>query len=292
MYNISVVINAFLLCLKKVIKERMVADMKRKLKTISIVLIILSALFFLAEGRMFIMSKSVGYKTLKVFAYYKSTEFSKDVDSFETDHFIIKNIGGDKNTAKELGNLLEKSYYLIGKEFNYYPVQKTPIFIYGSMENFWGKNKTLDGQAVMGLYQMGVIHIVVPEVFDMNLYEFEKNGPVLHEYTHKVIDDLCGGNMEIWFTEGLALLQEYEQYGTEWGEGMEFDDKYTIEELRGDFMKLDDIKAYRGSFEAVKGIYDDYGKEKMLVLFNELRKGYDMGNAFSNIYGERLQNRK
>ena len=98
--------------------------------------------------------------------------------------------------------------------------------------------------------------------------------------------------MEIWFTEGLALLQEFEQYGTEWGKGMEFDDKYTIEELRGDFMELYDIKAYRGSFESVKGIYDDYGKEKILGLFNELRKGYDMRSAFFNIYGETLQNRK
>lgn len=266
--------------------------MKQKLRTISIVLIILSALFFLAESRTLIMAKSMGYKTLKVFAYYKSTEFSKDVDSFETDHFIIKNRGADKNTAKELGNLLEKSYDLIGKEFNYYPAQKTPTFIYGSMENFWENNKALDGQAVMGLYQMGVIHIVVPEVFGMDLYEFEKNGPVLHEYTHKAIDDLSGGNIEIWFTEGVALLQEYKQYGTEWGKTMEFDDRYTLEELRGDFMSLDSVKAYRQSFEIVKDIYDDYGKDKMLELLNELRKGNDMGNAFSHIYGETLQKRK
>lgn len=266
--------------------------MKKKLRTISIVLIILSALFFLAEGRMLIMAKSMGYKTLKIFAYYKSTEFSGEVDSFETDHFIIKNRGADKGTAEELGKFLEKSYILIGQEFNYYPIQKTPIFIYGSMEDFWQKNKALDGQAVMGLYQMGVIHIVVPEVFDMNFHEFEKNGPVLHEYTHKVVDDLSGGNMEIWFTEGVALLQEYKQYDNEWAKGMDFDDKYTIEELRRNFMELDSIKAYRESFEIVKNIYDDYGKEKMLELLSELEKGNDMESAFFHIYGETLQNRK
>lgn len=266
--------------------------MKKKSKTILIVLIILSALFFLAEGQMYIKAKSAGYKALKVFAYYSSTEFSKNADSFETRHFIIKNIGAEKNTSEELGNLLEKSYNLIGKEFNYFPVKKTPVFIYGSMEEFWKKNEALKGQAVMGLYHMGVIHIVAPQVFDMDLYEFEKNGPVLHEYTHKLLDDLSGGNMEIWFTEGMALFQEYKHYGTEWGQGMTFNNEYTMKQLRENFMSLEDVQAYRQSFETVKSIYDKYGKDKILSLLSELRKGNDMGRAFLNLFGESLEKRK
>ena len=266
--------------------------MKKFFKTTLIVLIILLALFLLVEGRMFIMAKSVGYKTLKVFAYYKNTEVSEALDSFQTQHFIVKNRGASGDMAEELGNLLEKSYNLIGKEFDYFPAKKTPVFIYGSMEEFWKKNKSLEGQAIMGLYHMGIIHLVVPEVFNMDLHEFENNGPVLHEYTHKVIDDLSNGNMEIWFTEGMALFQEYKQYGNEWARGMEFDDEYTMEQLRDDFMILESVQAYKQSFEIVKDIYKNHGKEKILELLSELRKGNDMDSAFFHIYREDLRKRK
>lgn len=268
------------------------ADMKKFFKTTSIVLIILLALFLLIEGRMFIMAKSVGYKTLKVFVYYKNTEVSGDLDSFQTQHFIVKNRGASDDTAEALGNLLEKSYNLIGKEFDYFPVKKTLVFIYGSMEDFWKQNKSLEGQAIMGLYHMGIIHLVAPEVFDMDLHEFEKNGPVLHEYTHKAIDELSNGNMEIWFTEGMALFQEYKQYGNEWAQGMEFNNEYTMEQLRDNFMILESVQAYKQSFEIVKDIYENYGKEKILELLSELRKGSDMDSAFSHIYGEALGKRK
>lgn len=255
--------------------------MKRNLFKTFIVLTTLLALFFLMDSRTYILAKSAGYKTLKVFEYYKSTELSSGIETLNKPHFVLKNRGAEEEVVEELGNLLEKSYELIGKEFNYYPDKSIPVFVYGSMEEFWKNNKALEGQAVMGLYNMGVIHLVVPEVFAMTLEEYEVNGPVLHEYTHLVVDELTAGNLEVWFTEGIALYQEYNIYGTEWGKFVNYEYEYSLEELRGDFMALDSDKAYRKSFLIMKDIYYNYGNHGVLDLLKKLKAGQSFDAAFS-----------
>ncbi|HCJ58734.1 MAG TPA: hypothetical protein DHV55_16285 [Clostridiaceae bacterium] len=257
--------------------------MKRKFLKTYIVLTILLALFFLMDGRTYILARSTGYKALKVFEYYKSTELSSSIEEVNKPHFILKSRGADEKTVEELGNLLEKSYDLVGKEFNYYPTKNIPVFVYGSMEAFWDYNKALDGETVMGLYNMGVIHLVVPEAFDLTLEQYETNGPVLHEYTHLVVDELTGGNLETWFTEGLALYQEYNVYGTEWGQFMDSKDEYSLEDLRGNFMALDSDKAYRKSFLIMKDIYDRKGNHEVLDLLKELKAGHDFYKAFASL---------
>ncbi|NLM43631.1 MAG: hypothetical protein GX201_06405 [Clostridiales bacterium] len=246
--------------------------MKKKRFKMIIVLTILVALFFLVDDRAYIIARSAGYKTLRVFAYYKSTEFSSDKSIINKPHFTIINRGSDEEIADFIGELLEKSYSLIGEEFDYYPNYNIPVFVYGSMEEFWEYNKALKGQAVMGLYNLGVIHIVAPHAFSMTLEEYESSGTVLHEYTHLVIDDLTGGNVEIWFTEGMALFQEYNIYGAEWGKFMD-DVDYSLEDLRANFMGLDSDKAYRKAFLIVKDIYSNIGKDGVLDLLKELRVG-------------------
>ncbi|MCK9217542.1 MAG: hypothetical protein M0P77_06450 [Firmicutes bacterium] len=259
--------------------------MRRKL--LIIVLIILIALFFMVQGSSYNAFKITGYKALKTITYYNNTKVNKDWDLHETNHFIINSKDIDSNTIESLGILFEKSYYLIGEEFDYYPNKKTPIIVYNTMSDFWDHIKPLAGQDVMGLYYMGVIHIISPNAFDMDLNEYEKNGAVLHEYTHKVVDDITGGNIDLWFTEGLALYQEYINYDVEWGEGLVFDKEYTMEELRDSFLSLEPVQAYKQSFEKVKNIYEA-DKDRLIKLLTELGKGKEVEDAFLFIYGENL----
>ncbi|NLN48652.1 MAG: hypothetical protein GX154_06105 [Clostridiales bacterium] len=254
-----------------------------KKKSFLIVLVFLIALFLIKPNPLYNIAKQKGYKALKVIVYYNNIKPDKDSDFIETSHFIINGKSTEKTTVEELGNLLEKSYYLIGDEFNYYPEKKTPVIVYGSMEEFWNQNKSLDGQSVMGLYHLGVIHLVVPEVFDMDLDEYEKNGPVLHEYTHKTVDDISCGNVEIWFTEGLALYQEYLNYGVVWADGITYEKQYTMEELRKDFLSLDSVQAYKQSLIIIKDIYQNEGKDKIIELIEELGKGIVLDDALNKV---------
>lgn len=259
--------------------------MKRKF--LIIVLIVLIALFFMVQGTSYNTFKITGYKALKTIAYYNNTKVNKGWDLHETNHFIINSEGIDSNTIESLGLLFEKSYYLIGEEFDYYPNKKTPIIVYNTMNDFWNHIKPLAGQDIMGLYYMGIIHIISPNAFDMDLNEYEKNGPILHEYTHKVVDDITSGNIDLWLTEGLALYQEYINYDVEWGEGLIFDEEYTMEELKDNFLFLEPVQAYKQSFEKVKNIYET-DKYKFIKLLSELGKGKEVEDAFLFIYGENL----
>ena len=262
-----------------------------KRKSLIIVLIVLIALFFVVQvwGTPYSAVQLTGYKALKTIAYYNNIRVNRDWDLQETNHFIINSKDIDSNTIESLGILFEKSYYLVGEEFDYYPNKKTPVIVYNTMSDFWNHIKPLAGQDIMGLYYMGIIHIISPDVFDMDLNEYEKNGPILHEYTHKVVDDITGGNIDLWLTEGLALYQEYINYDVEWGEGLVFDKEYTMEELRDNFLLLEPVQAYKQSFEKVKNIYET-DKDKLTKLLTELGKGKKAKDVFLDIYEEDVFN--
>ena len=64
---------------------------------------------------------------------------------------------------------------------------------------------------------MGFIHLQSP----LGNKDYFKEGPMVHEYTHLVVDELTGGNYSRWFTEGVA--QYVEQQVTGYTLDMDFD---------------------------------------------------------------------
>ncbi len=146
----------------------------------------------------------------------------------------------------------------------------------------------------MGLYNMGTIHILSPNAYKNQnqppMDYFKKNGPVLHEYTHKVVDELTGGNVELWLTEGLALYEEYKVNDTEWAPGYKYERYFNSKEIRDDFMYVDEVQSYRQSFDMTKYLIDNYGMDKMQLLMQELSGGSNTNDAFVKIYGVTVNN--
>jgi len=263
--------------------------MKRKFSKIFIVLALVSVLFFLTYDRGLVAAKMQGYKALKVFAHVKSIEVTKEFQTYETQHFVINYTPNDEDIVREIGSIFEKSYLTAGERYGYYPEKKTIVFLYDSQQSLWDYQPSIQGQAVMGLYNMGIIHVLSPKAYmssgELSLGYFEQNGPVLHEYSHKAIDDISGGNVELWLTEGLALYDELEVNGVEWAEGYQYDSCYSGRELRSAFLNLDATKSYRQSLQLVGFLIDNYGKQSMMELLEELGSGNSMDKAFEQIYG-------
>jgi len=238
-------------------------------------------------------TKISGYNALKFLEKARVSEFTQEFQSYNTEHFIIKYKEADEAIVDQIGEMFERSYLLIGQAYNYYPEDKTTVMLYRTKEEFWQYHSSLEGQEVMGLYNTGIIHILSPNSYDSEeedyLQKFEKNGPVLHEYTHRVIDSLTRGNIELWFTEGLALYEEYDQLGTEWAPNFEYDTYYTLEELQKNFMKLDEVQAYRQSFEIVRSMVEENGREKVVELLKELESLNDFESAYEKVYGQKLE---
>lgn len=235
-------------------------------------------------------AKMQGYQALKVFAQFRDNEIvTSDFMQYETEHFIIKYRPEDENIIRDTANMFEKSYKQAQKQFEYQPKDKTVIIIYKNEQELWSYQKSVQGQAVMGLYSMGTIHIVSPNAYQIKgenkMRYFEHNGPVLHEYTHRIVDDLTGGNVELWLTEGIALYEEYDVYGTVWAPHFKYERYFNSHEMREGFMDAEEVQAYRQSLDMVKYLVDNHGMDSLKQLMQELKSGSDLNSAFEKIYG-------
>ena len=260
-------------------------------KLLVFVLIIISIITIAVIGEKGIGTARIqGYKALKVFVQIKDEQIvTSDWLEYQTEHSNIKYRPEDENIIRETANMFEESYRAIAKEYGYSSKEKTVVIIYKDQNEFWSYQSSIQGQAVMGLYNMGTIHVLSPNAYKdqgPNFMKFFKNnGPVLHEYVHKVVDELTGGNIELWLTEGLALYEEYNINNTEWAAGYNYERYFTSQEMREGFMYADEVQSYRQSFDMVKYLIDSYGMDKMQMLFQELKSGSNTDEAFFKIYG-------
>jgi hypothetical protein len=262
----------------------------KRFSVVFLIIVSLIATLVISGDKGISAAKMQGYKALKVFVQIKDEQIiTSDFMEYQTEHFSIKYRPEDENVIRDTAQMFEDSYDTALEEFGYGSQEKTVIIIYKDQNEFWNYQESIKGQAVMGLYNMGTIHVLSPNAYknqDQESMEFFKdNGPVLHEYTHKVIDELTGGNIELWLTEGLALYEEYKISGTEWAPGFEYERYFISREMREGFMYADEVQSYRQSFDMIKYLIDNYGMEKMQLLMKELKAGNSTDDAFMKIYG-------
>ncbi|MFZ5353958.1 MAG: peptidase MA family metallohydrolase [Bacillota bacterium] len=263
--------------------------MKKKLLVVIITMVITFAYIFSFNDKAYFLAREQGYKALKVFASVKNSELMEDFLIYETEHFTIKYRERDENIIRNVGRLLEESYDALNKEYSYEPEGKTAVYVYESQQQMWEYQNEVRGQAVMGFYSMGDLHILSPNAYDENKLNFvdffEKHGPIMHEYMHKLADDITGGNIELWFTEGIALYEEYEKLGIEWAPDFDYEKLFSAEELRKNFMGIEETQAYRQSFDAIDILIKEYGKTKLYETLILLGQGYSLDKAFMAVYG-------
>lgn len=266
--------------------------MRKRISKLAIVLALASVLFFFTAGNGYSAAKMQGYEALKAFAHIKSSEFTPEFYIYETEHFIIKYTDKDEDIVRDIAAIFEKSYKVEGGHYGFYPKDKIIVFLYEDQKSMWNYQQSVDGQAVMGLYNLGIIHILSPKAYlnSMQIFakDYEAGGPILHEYVHRIIDDISGGNIELWLTEGLALYEEYYVDGIEWAEGFIYERFYTAHELRHGFMELDETQSYRQSYDIVRGLIEWNGRKSISSMLDDLKSGNTLDEAFLKIYGEDL----
>jgi hypothetical protein len=109
----------------------------------------------------------------------------------------------------------------------------------------------------MGAYWAGVVRLLSPTQWIRAASPEEaeealrREGPVVHELAHLVLDYLGEGNYPRWFTEGIAQLEEWRITGFVWiedGGRRLLDSRYGLDALTGRFDSLpDQALAYRES---------------------------------------------
>ncbi|HBT19885.1 MAG TPA: hypothetical protein DEA47_00695 [Peptococcaceae bacterium] len=190
----------------------------------------------------------------------------------------------------------EKAFAPVNRMLNYEPLRKVPVVVYSSREvlsrNFgWDAN-----QSAMGVYWAGVMHILSPEAWidvgDKNEYReiFMQQGPMIHEYTHYVVDSIAGGNYPRWLTEGIAQYVERETTGYVFKSNPQEKEVLSIGELEASF---DDSQkagiAYRQSLELVDFLVDCYGEEILVRILKRLGTGMTLSQTFKEELGISLK---
>ncbi|WZL73085.1 hypothetical protein QBE52_18890 [Clostridiaceae bacterium 35-E11] len=219
---------------------------------------------------------------------------TKHYQQLETEHFIIRYEPEEEAIIDLVAQAAERDYKAVCDMFGYYPKEKTMIIVYHNSENLMKNTNLGQGKPPMGVYFASTIQILSPRLWiseDENMQDiFMNEGPMIHEFTHLVVDDVTKGNYPLWFTEGVALYQEYVQTGYEWGKNASFEGvPYTVEQLAQNFHQLDEILAYKRSFEIVKEIVEDQGFEKINHTLELLGEGKEFDRVHSEVLGTSLQ---
>lgn len=203
----------------------------------------------------------------------------------ETENFIIRFYAGDAKVLHRVANQAEEQLALAAEFFGYRPKNKILLTVYHNKDHLRKGLRLPSRGTTLGAYYAGTIGVLSPNVWGEEGDAAEK-GLYLHELTHLLMADMAGGNYPLWFTEGMALYQEYLHTGFEWGKEYRFEKLlYTVEELTGNFARLDQFLAYKQSLLLVKTLVESEGRDKVLVLLEMLGTGTSFDKAFVKVFG-------
>lgn len=230
------------------------------------------------------------YKLIQQNRIVSKVDQYNEYNEVQTKHFIIKYTDADAKYIELIERVAEDSYNRVGRDMGYYPTKKINMVVFHSRTVMRESLSLPKGDDAMGVYLNGVIGILSPGLWIADKKHideiFWKDGPVLHEYTHFVVDDIARGNYPIWLTEGIALNEEFRLNNYKWGEGYAYKKgPYSIKELTSDFNRLDEVLAYKRSFEILNYISNKYGNSKIVGILKKLGAGRTLDSAFKDVLG-------
>ncbi len=209
----------------------------------------------------------------------------------ESDHFIIKYTGLDSSYSAMITEVAEEAYSDVSQEFSLEPQNKTIIVVYpdsASLANSFGWDKN---EKALGVYWAGAIRIVSPEEWmsdPQDKQEFIREGPMVHEFVHLLVDESTRGNYNRWWTEGIAQYYEKKITGFEFAEPSFEEGQlmyYELSVLGKQFDKTDQAVAYWESLQVVEYIVNHYGEEALFTTMNYLGQGYSLEKSISKALG-------
>ena len=209
-------------------------------------------------------------------------------DQYQSEHYDIKYTPVDEPYVKLIAGSAEEAYDTVSAMFGLEPGSRTVIVVYpdsNSLSQSFGWDK--DANA-MGVYWAGSIRILSPREWlgeqDMSLH-FTREGPMVHEFAHLMVDEMSRGNYNRWWTEGIAQYVEKKTTGFEFsspfagGEKIEY---YQLKQLAKKFDELDQSIAYWESLQAAEYIADRYGQDSLFNITRQLGQGKSLEQAIEN----------
>jgi len=202
-------------------------------------------------------------------------------ERLETEHFVVKYLPPDREYIGTIINTAEQAYHSVTNKFGSEPDKKTMVIVYptsSALAQSFGWDKD---EKAMGVYWGGTIRLLSPAQWLTGGIEekFFTEGPMHHEFTHLMVDEITNGNYNRWWTEGIAQYIEKQLTGFEFSnpftDGQETH-YYKLANLEKNFDNLEQQIAYWESLQVVEYIVHKYGEEKIFNILENLGKGDNM----------------
>lgn len=206
-------------------------------------------------------------------------------NEIQTTHFRIKYLPVDEAYIDLIAASVEDAYSSVSSVFGEEPAGLTTVVVYPdstSLAKSFGWDKD---EKAMGVYWGGTIRILSPGVWASGpdiTQQFMEEGPIVHEFTHLMVDETTAGNYNRWWTEGIAQYIEKKITGFEFADpfasGRKFE-YYKLDELGKNFDSKDQQIAYWESLKVVEYIADEYGEESLFDILSSLGYRYSLSQA-------------
>ncbi len=214
----------------------------------------------------------------------------------QTDHFdIYFSDGGDK-IAEFTATAVETAYTSISKSFRYQLVNRIPIIVANSHNDFQQNNVVSEylEEGIGGVTELFKNRVLIP--FEGNYKQFRH--VIHHELVHAVLNDMFyGGSIQsiiannitlqlpLWFNEGIA---EYEAQQWETDSDMFLRDA-TVHEYLPPINRLYGYFAYRGGQSLWWYIANKYGRQKIGDILNRIKSTRSVEAGFRGALGLGLE---
>ena len=214
----------------------------------------------------------------------------------QSDHFDIYFSQGGQYLAEFTAAAAESAYTSISKSFRYQLVNRVPIIVYNSHNDFQQTNVITEylEEGIGGVTELFKNRVVIP--FEGDYKKFRH--VIHHELVHAVVNDMFyGGSIQsiitnnitlqlpLWFNEGLA---EYEALKWDTDSDMYLRDA-TVHEILPPLQQLYGYAAYRGGQSLWWYIAAKYGDQKIGDILNRIKSTRNVEAGFHGALGLSLE---
>ena len=207
----------------------------------------------------------------------------------ESLHFDIYYPSQNKEFGKLAVLMAEEAYYHLKKDFQRPIMNRIPIILYKSHDDFEATNVigALLGEGVGGFTETAHNKVAVP--FDGNYKKMEE--VLTHELTHAYVNGinnnrsrlLTMNNLPFWFQEGLPEFEAVH------GESV-YNNMFVIDLLLNDRIgnlgMIGGYYAYRLGESFLVFVEEEYDRNKVMELFYAIRFNRNTDTAFKKVFGK------
>lgn len=227
------------------------------------------------------------------YTFVKATrEVTRDFHTYESEHFILRLDEKDIILVDYALDALEKGYWEVGRDLEYFPTGKVLVEIYPSSEDFnvvSGLSKRdMEVSGAIGICKFNRLMAVSPRCFAFGHRWLDT---IVHEYVHYVINKKSNGKTPLWLHEGIAKFEEKRWisnkrrdylipvYGNLLKETLDNGQMISFERMSPSLVKLDTQREVTLAFAEVASAVDYmvsfHGISILAEILDELKRNED-----------------